>query len=50
VAPKMGVYGKLRLWREEQEVQFLLTSTNISTTAEIPRISEIQHLRRSDDI
>jgi len=45
----MGVYGKLRLWREEQEVQLLLTST-ISTTAEIPRISEIQHLRRSDDI
>ena len=46
----MGVYGKLRLWREEQEVQFLLTSTNISTTAEIPRISEIQHMRRSDDM
>jgi len=22
----------------------------VSTTAEIPRISEIQHLRRSDDI
>jgi len=40
VAPKMGVYGKLRLWREEQEVQFLLTST-ISTSAEIPTFDEI---------